>query len=166
MHAYVCVWRGQGNLRPVFICAGKDLQNCVFWHLLAISQFNGAVCCWAFKVLLFGNSREKTYSETGPRLNAVYLETLTSPCCITAHVAPTLCHVKVYPAVQRAVQSRFSWHVRICCTRKDILCTEGFSCKQTDQAKAKLLSCSKEKSHTSLVFSRLLPVDEDCYYSP
>lgn len=150
MHVYACVWRGQGNLRPVFICAGKDLQNHVFWRLLAISQFNGAVCCWAFNVLSFGNSGGKTYSEAGPCSNAVYLETLTSPCCITAHVAPTLRHVKGYPVAQR-VRNCFSWHIRICCTRKNTLCTRGFSCKQTDQqATTKLLSCSKEKGKVTL----------------
>lgn len=89
----MCV-EGTGNLRLVFIRAGKDLQNCVFWRRLAISQFNGAVCCCAFNVLTFGNSRGKTYSEAGPCSSVVYLETITSPCYITAHVAPTHCHVK------------------------------------------------------------------------
>lgn len=150
MHVYVCVWKGQGNLRPVFIWAGKGLQNRVFWRLLAISQFNGAVCCWAFNVLSFGYRGGKTYSEAGPCSNAVYLETLTSPCCIAAHVVPTLCHVKGY-LVAQPLQSHFSWHIGICCMRKDTLCTRGFSCKQTDrQAKTKLLSHSKEKGKVTL----------------
>lgn len=139
-----------GNLRLVFIRAGKDLQNCVFWRRLAISQFNGAVCCWAFNVLTFGNSRGKTYSEAGPCSSVVYLETITSPCYITAHVAPTHCHVKGCPAA-RWVKSHFDWRIRICCTEENTLCTRGFSCKQTDwQAKTKLLSHSKEKGKVTL----------------
>lgn len=101
MHVYVCAWRGQGNLRPVFMCTGKDLQNHVFWWLLAISQFNGAVCCWVFNVLSFGNSGGKTYGEAGPCLSAVYLETLTSPCCTAGHLTSTLCHVKGYQVAQQ-----------------------------------------------------------------
>lgn len=101
MHVYVCAWRAQGNLRPDFMCAGKDLQNRVFWRLLAISQFNGAVCCWAFSVLSFGNSGGETHGEAGPCFSAVYLETLTSPCCTAGHVTPTLCHVEGYQVAQR-----------------------------------------------------------------
>lgn len=150
MHVYVCAWRGQGNLRPDFMCAGKDLQNCVFWWLLAISQFNGAVCCWAFNVLSFGNSRGKTYSEAGPCLSGVSLETLTSPCCTAGHVTPTLCHVKGYQVAQRCrVISEGT--LEYVSQGKVLFSSRGFSCKPTDwQTETKLLSHGKEKGKVTL----------------
>lgn len=167
MHVYVCAWRGQRNLRPDFMCAGKDLQNRVFWRLLAISQFNGAVCCWAFKVLSFGNSGGKTYSEASPCLSAVYLETLPSPCCPVGHTIPTLCHVKGYQVAQwcRVISEGTLEYVA---QGKVLFAQEFFLVnKLTDKLKQNYWAMAKKrKSHTSFVFSRLLSADEICYYWP